>query len=355
MADIRIDGHKLMFHVDRLNKWLKGEKFFPIYVEVGPSGACNHRCIFCALEYLGYETRYINTQIFKERLEEMAGGGVKSLMFAGEGEPLLHKDIEELICFAKGCGIDVSVTTNGVLINKRISKESLEALSWIRVSFNAATRENYARVHGTQASDFDRVLENLEQLVSMKRRYQYSCTIGVQLLMIPENYQETEQLANILKEIGVDYFSIKPFSKHPLSSHSLDGNFDYGQMLSFQEALDRLSGNDFKILFRDHTMTKLTEKERGYDCCLGLPFWAYISSDGGVWACSAFLGKKEFFYGSLYEKTFTQIWEGPQREKVLEMVEHELDVSECREVCRLDEINRYLWELKHPHRHVNFI
>ncbi|MBW1742853.1 MAG: radical SAM protein, partial [Deltaproteobacteria bacterium] len=72
MADIRIDGHKLMFHVNRLNKWLKGEKFFPIYVEVGPSGACNHRCIFCALEYLGYEARYINTEIFKERLEEMA-------------------------------------------------------------------------------------------------------------------------------------------------------------------------------------------------------------------------------------------------------------------------------------------
>jgi cyclic pyranopterin phosphate synthase len=337
MADIRIDSHKLMFHVDRLHKWLHGEKFFPIYVEVGPSGTCNHRCIFCALEYLGYEARYINTEMFKERLREMADGGVKSLMFAGEGEPLLHRDIGELICFAKECGIDVSVTTNGVLINKRISKESLEALSWIRVSFNAATRENYARVHGTQASDFDRVLENLKQLVSMKRRHQLSCTIGVQLLMIPENYRETEQLANVLKDIGVDK------------------DFDYGQMLSFQEALNKLSASDFKILFRDHTMTKLTEKERGYECCLGLPFWAYISSDGGVWACSAFLGKEEFLYGNLYDQTFRQIWEGPKRKKVLEMVEHELDVSQCREVCRLDEINRYLWELKHPHPHVNFI
>jgi len=23
--------------------------------------------------------------------------------------------------------------------------------------------------------------------------------------------------------------------------------------------------------------------------------------------------------------------------------------------CRMDEINRYLWELKHPHPHVNFV
>lgn len=355
MTDIRIDSHKLMFHVDRVHQWLNGEKFFPIYVEVGPSGTCNHRCIFCGLEYLGYKARYIDTEVFKKRIEEMAAGGVKSMMYAGEGEPLLHKDIEELICHTKGCGIDVSVTTNGVLIDKRIGPKSLKALSWIRVSLNAASRENYARVHGTTPDDFERVLHNLEQIVSIKKRHRFSCTIGVQLLMIPENYQETEDLARILKAIGVDYFTIKPFSKHPLSSHCLDEGFDYMQMLAFQESLDEFSGEDFRILFRDHTMMKLHDKERGYGCCLGLPFWAYISSDGGVWACSAFLGKEDFFYGNLYEETFSEIWEGPKRKKILEMVEHDLDVSECREVCRLDEINRYLWELKHPHPHVNFI
>jgi radical SAM protein with 4Fe4S-binding SPASM domain len=102
-------------------------------------------------------------------------------------------------------------------------------------------------------------------------------------------------------------------------------------------------------------MMKLADEERGYDCCFGLPFWAYVSSDGGVWACSAFLGKEEFFYGNLYEETFSQIWEGQRRKSVLEMVDQDLDVSKCREVCRLDEINRYLWELRNPHPHVNFI
>jgi len=355
MTDIRIDSHKLMFHVARVDEWLKGKNVFPIYVEVGPSGTCNHRCIFCALEYLGYKARYIDTEVFKKNIKEMAEGGVKSMMYAGEGEPLLHKDIEDLIGYTKACGIDVAVTTNGVLLSSRIGQDSLKALSWLRVSLNAATRETYAKVHGTQPDDFDKVLHNLEEVVSTKRRYNYDCAVGVQLLMIPENYQETEKLANILKEIGVDYFTIKPFSKHPLSSHSLDKNFDYMQMLSFQENLDGIATEDFKILFRDHTMMKLKNKERGYDRCLGLPFWAYISSDGGVWACSAFLGKEEFFYGNLYEQTFSQIWKGSKRKKVLEMVKHELDVSQCREVCRLDEINRYLWELKNPHPHVNFI
>ena len=355
MGDIRIDGHKLMFHVDKVNKWLKGEKFFPVYVEVGPSGACNHRCIFCALEYLGYEARYIKTDVFKKRVEEMARGGVKSMMYAGEGEPLLHKDIEALIGHTKGCGIDVAITTNGVLIEKRIGRETLKALSWIRVSLNAGTKETYAQVHGTQPDDFEKVMHNLAQIVAMKHRYQYSCTIGVQLLMIPENYREAEKLGRTLKEIGVDYFTIKPFSKHPLSSHCIDKDFDYLEMLPLQEGLSNLADEDFNVLFRDHTMMKLKQQQRGYNCCLGLPFWAYVSSDGGVWACSAFLGKEAFFYGNLYEETFSEIWEGSRRKKVLEMVEKQLDVSKCREVCRLDEINRYLWELKHPHPHVNFI
>ena len=32
-----------------------------------------------------------------------------------------------------------------------------------------------------------------------------------------------------------------------------------------------------------------------------------------------------------------------------------LDVTKCRQVCRLDKINSYLWELIHPGHHVNFI
>jgi hypothetical protein len=36
-------------------------------------------------------------------------------------------------------------------------------------------------------------------------------------------------------------------------------------------------------------------------------------------------------------------------------VEKKLDVSRCRVNCRMDEINRYLWDLKSPPEHVNFI
>ena len=92
-----------------------------------------------------------------------------------------------------------------------------------------------------------------------------------------------------------------------------------------------------------------------YGKCCALPFWTYIDAGGNVWGCSMFLGKKEFLYGNIITSTFKKIWEGPKRRSSLRMVAKELDTSACRINCRMDEINNYLWELRNPPGHVNFI
>ncbi|HAB51888.1 MAG TPA: radical SAM protein, partial [Ignavibacteriales bacterium] len=51
MDKYRIDSHKLMYHVSRINDWLEGKIIYPIYAEISPSGACNHRCTYCALDF----------------------------------------------------------------------------------------------------------------------------------------------------------------------------------------------------------------------------------------------------------------------------------------------------------------
>ncbi|MDH4101591.1 MAG: radical SAM protein, partial [Nitrospirota bacterium] len=97
MDEFRIDSHKLIFHVDRVARWQRGEDVFPIYAEISPIGACNHRCTYCALDYMEYNPRSLDTGILKTRLTEMGRLGLKSVMYAGEGEPFLHKDIAEII------------------------------------------------------------------------------------------------------------------------------------------------------------------------------------------------------------------------------------------------------------------
>ncbi|OQW92858.1 MAG: hypothetical protein BWK78_00370 [Thiotrichaceae bacterium IS1] len=43
----RFDGHKMMYHLDRVFAWQKGERFAPIHVDMGLTKFCNTACIYC--------------------------------------------------------------------------------------------------------------------------------------------------------------------------------------------------------------------------------------------------------------------------------------------------------------------
>lgn len=354
MDEFRIDSHKLTYHVERLHKWIDGEGIYPVYVEISPSGGCNQRCIFCALDYLKYKPLFLRTPALKKFLKEIAFKGAKSVMFAGEGEPLLHKDISELIIYAKKQGLDVAVTTNGLLLTKKILARILGSLSWLRISLNAGTAKNYAFVHGAGPGDFDKAIANLKEAVKLKRRKKISSTIGVQFLLLNENYGEVYKLAAMLKKIGVDYLIVKPYSQHPQSYNRLGSKLDYKKLLYIEGRLKKYEGKNFKIIFRKNTMLNL-KKRKPYKKCLGLPFWSYLTSSGDLYGCSAFLGNRRFVYGNIYKESFNKAWNGRKRKKMMKMMACSWDINNCREVCRLDAINRYLWELKNPPPHVNFI
>ena len=61
-------------------------------------------------------------------------------------------------------------------------------------------------------------------------------------------------------------------------------------------------------------------------------------------------------YGNITNNTFQQIWQGEKRKNNFHYVLNELDISECRINCRMDEANRYLYKLKNNSiPHINFI
>jgi len=355
MDEFRIDSHKLIFHPREVARWLAGEEVYPIYLEISPSGACNHRCTFCALDFMEYKPRFLDTAVLKERLSEMGKLGVKSVMYGGEGEPFLHKDIGDIIVHTKKSGIDVGITTNGVLLGQPLAGKILSSTSWIKVSLNAGNAETYARVHRTKAEDFQRVVNNLSEAVKINKETGAGCTLGAQMVLIPENAGTAEQLADTAKTIGLRYVVIKPYSQHHKSYTSEYSSVDYDAFQHLKDRLRPYNDETFSVIFREKTMKKIKRTKRGYERCLALPFWSYIDSGGNVWGCSAYLGDERFRYGNIHEQTFQQIWQGSRRRENLDMVARELDPEGCRMNCRMDEINLYLWELAHPSAHANFI
>lgn len=362
----RIDSHKLMYHPDRIaqwqaagDEWEKAKSVYPLYVEIAPAGACNHRCTFCAVDYIGYKVRSLDKDLLIRRVAEMAERGVKSIMYAGEGEPLLHRHIGEIIVQTQKAGIDVALTTNAVAFNETLAHETLGSLAWLKASVNAGSRDSYAVIHQTKADDFDRVFRNLAKAVQIKRENRFNCTIGVQMVLLPENQHEAVALAARTKDIGADYAVIKPYSQHLMSLATMQKDFkdfDYSRVFPMEQELRALEDDQFTVVFRRRTMEKLLEDDRHYSVCQATPFfWAYVMASGEVYGCSAYLEDPRFCYGNLNERTFTEIWEGPERQQSFSHIRRELNISECRKNCRMDEVNRYLWDLQHPPAHVNFI
>jgi GTP 3',8-cyclase len=356
MSDrFRIDSHKLKYHTDRIHQWLQTGDAYPIYMEVSPAGICNHRCTFCALDFMGYQKRFLDAELLKKRLAEMGQLGVRSIMYAGEGEPFLHREMVEIAVATKTAGIDVAFTSNGVPLKERIAEQVLPVTEWIKISINAGTQKTYSQIHQCPDDHFERVFNNLDRANRLRKQHGWSCALGMQLLLLPENAAEVTELAKRARDIGMDYLVVKPYSQHPGSETTAYKEVDYSQYLELADELKGYSNESFNVLFRSNAMEKSCATERCYDRCLAIPFWAYIDAGGNVWGCSVHLGEEQFNYGNIAEKSFGQIWSGEKRQKSLEWMQQNLDLDSCRINCRMDEVNNYLWDLTHPPEHVNFI
>lgn len=358
MDKFNIDGTKIQYHVERVNQWLTKDPIsvFPIYVEVSPVGACNFRCSFCAVDYIGYKNVRLDKSVLMNTLTSMAENGVRSVMFGGEGEPTLYRDLPEMINHAKDEGLDISITTNGTGLSTRFISECLFNLTWIKVSLNAGTKETYAKIHRTDKKDWDLVWKNISESVEAKRLGGYQTTIGVQAILLPENASEMKLLVAQARSIGVDYVVIKPYSQHLSSITKQYEGLNYADYETLAEELAEFNTETFHVVFRDETMAECG-KEREYGTCYSTPyFWAYIQANGDVYGCSAYLLDERFKYGNVNEQTFKDIWLGDKRKTAIENMKH-LDVSGCRINCRMNKVNQYLWGVKHPEsiQHRSFI
>lgn len=353
MSDkIRMDSHKLIFHPERICAWLNGEKIYPIEVEIAPSGACNHRCVFCALDYIGYKPNYLDKQILLKNMKSMYEHGLKSVICAGEGEPLLNPNMPDIANGMKSYGLDVALSSNGVLLTEEVSKECLKAFTWIRFSIASMEESSYNFIQRGNAGDLEKVCNNLEAAVKVRFDQKLKTTLGAQCLLMKENIEQLPLMAKELRDIGIDYLTVKPYSHHLHSENNI--LFDYEEVLNYEEILKEYETSNFKVYFRANAMKKM-QQNKSYEQCYGLPFMTYIDAKGNVWPCIAHIGQYELCYGNIYENTIEEIWASEKREQIKKEIEEKGIDHICRQACRLDEINKYLWELKHPGMHINFI
>ena len=358
-SHLQLYGHKLIYHLETLEKWLAGEQFFPLHLDIGPFGGCNHRCVHCYVEYLGHQGISLKRDPYLKLMKDIGDCGVKSIFLAGTGEPLLNKATADAIVTARSSGVDVAMATNGAFLKPEVADKILGSMTWLRFSMLGDSKETYTKIQSRNEDDWAKVKSNMEYAAELRAKKGYDATLGVYMCVLPENVGEVVSLTRRVKETGFDYIIVKPPTQNPKNNFS----FPRDMHLRYRDALEEakaLQDDRFNVfvrfdLFGDEARVADGKNVKSYDTCYGLPFIAVVDADGGLYTCTGYWRNKEYCYGNLYENSFKEIWTSQQQKNVRNFVETSVDFNKCEPLCRQHNINKFLWQVKNPPNHHEFI
>ena len=223
-------------------------------------------------------------------------------------------------------------------------------LSWLRISILANSQSLYCFLHKASSQDYTKVFANIKAAVEIKKANNLNVTIGVQTCLLPENAKEVADLAKTIKDLGLDYITIRPISLDIRNNFKVEKDLTE-RFSKYLKQAEELSDNSFKVRVR----WDLEKERKAYTKCYGLPFITYLAADGGVYACGCFLEEKDYCFGNIYENSFEEIWKSQKRISMIDKICADPDFKRCDTLCRHHSINKFLNQLKDTPAHINFI
>lgn len=138
----------------------------PLHLDIEVTSKCNLLCTFCARTQRVQKNIWrtagdMDMKLFKKIAKNAANAGVFAFNFNILGEPLLHKEIEEMIAYSKECGIvDVFFHTNGTNLTEKMARKLIDSgLDKLIISFDSPYKEKYEKVRVN--ANYDKVLKNV--------------------------------------------------------------------------------------------------------------------------------------------------------------------------------------------------
>lgn len=140
----------------------------PITLEIHPTNKCNTTCSFCAFSGLKAQEE-IPYPIFVRLIDEVINLGIKSVVFAGGGEPCIYPNIDFFIQKLAANNIKVGIITNGLFVNDNIIK-ALAKCSWVRFSLLCSNEKDFSDLTETPAKNFNKICANIRKLTSFSHK-----------------------------------------------------------------------------------------------------------------------------------------------------------------------------------------
>ncbi|MDD4940719.1 MAG: radical SAM protein [Candidatus Omnitrophica bacterium] len=299
-----------MAGIDELDRTIS-EKNIPFSATFELTYGCNLKCSMCY--QFPFRKGELNTQEVKGIIDQLADAGCLYLSLTG-GEPLMRRDIWDIVEHARQRTFAVTLQTNATLIGPA-EADTMRALDVMdaHISVLGATDSTHDKITGVSGS-FRKAMRAAELLIARKIKVFFKTTV------MKGNYSEYKEIWKLAESMGaLPYFSPMIFPRSDGAGSPLRS---------------RLSDDQLKELFSfvfssdAEKIGLCTSQEPVAICRMGRTECA-INPRGDVYPCVSL----PLTVGNLRNESFAEIWRSSAELKKIRAISS-ADLKQCPE-CSL--------------------
>lgn len=261
----------------------------------------------------------------------------------GIGEPLLNRDLFEMIAYLKAKGAMVLFNSDAISLTPKRARQLIESsLDEYRVSMDAATRGTYLKLRGVD--QFNRVVGNVRELIELKKRLQQKTPrVSLWFTAMKANLEELPAFVRLAAEMEVPEVYVQRLVFYgqglAVQEQSLYRTLQAQEQKLIEEA-EHLAQN-LQITFKASGLTTPLASLQGKDP--GKRPWAgcqrpwtlsYVTANGNVLPCciSPWTAKdyRGLILGNAFKEDFESIWNGERYQRFRETFESDVPPDPCR-------------------------
>lgn len=283
---------------------------YSAFLEV--TNACNANCIHCRN---GNSRPLRNEMRLKEILDvtkQIADMGAYFLILTG-GEPLVRKDIGEIIACARDFDLKTLLATNGLRLTGKYIRILSDNDTSVQVSLDGSSPEvhdSFRQVDGI----FNRALD------AIKRCIQNNVDTSISMTVTRVNFEEVPHVMDLAIELGVPTLKIRRFISEGRGAHNLQlldlETEEMRQLLEFYWQKKEEFKNEVDIIVDQAPFAVILDKEKIVEyqeimknricggCSAGISICA-VGPDGGVRPCPSL----SLEVGNIRKMSLKHIWE----------------------------------------------
>lgn len=179
------------------------------YLRISITEHCNLRCTYCMPEegiLLTPKSHLMTADEIVSIAQTFVNLGVSKIRLTG-GEPLVRKEAKDIILRLGKLGINLSITTNGILVSNFIETFKEAGITTVNISIDSLVKDKFNKI--TRRDYFDIVQKNIDLLLQEK----FNVKLNVVLI---KSFNDNEILDFILttknKNIQIRFIEFMPFN-----------------------------------------------------------------------------------------------------------------------------------------------